>query len=386
MTEYTNNVPLTQLKEIVSMVMYAAEADTLEQVLQRIANASRGLIGAKYAALGVPDGRGGLRYFMVSGISDDEIEEIPHPPIGKGLIGAIMNERQSLRVARIQDDPRSSGFPEGHPPMASMLGVPIMVGEQLFGMLYLTDREDGHMFSLSDQWLVETLAGYAALAIAGTQLREQQSRLALLEERQRIGMELHDGVIQSLYAIGMYLDLMRSTGEWKPDNVKQAIDGLNEVIEDIRRYIMNLKSTPYRDKTIREAMHEIVAHLYVPKSLDIVVEAPDHYPPFTEDDFESICFIAREALSNAVRHADATQVMIYCRQYDNHLQMSIRDNGKGFDPNAVEHQDGMGLRNIRQRAALHHGQAHLESTPGEGTTLTITIPVKERINYVTPTV
>lgn len=373
-------MPLTHLKEIVSMVMYAAEADTLEQVLQRIANASRKLVGAKYAALGIPDGRGGLRYFMVSGISEDEIELIPHPPIGKGLLGAIMNERQTLRIPHIEDDPRSAGFPAGHPEMCTMLGVPIMVGEQLFGMLYLTDREDGQMFSLDDQILVETLAGYAALAIAGSQLREQHNRLALLEERQRIGMELHDGVIQSLYAIGMYLDLMRTTGEWKSDNVKQAIDGLNGVIEDIRRYIMDLKSTPYRDKTIREALHEIVAHLYIPKDLEIVVEAPEQYPPFAQDEFESICFIAREALSNAVRHADATQVVVYCRQYDNHLQMSIRDNGKGFDANSAEYQEGMGLRNIRQRALLHRGQANLESVPGEGTTLTITIPIPSRSN------
>jgi signal transduction histidine kinase len=376
MVEFDNSdIPLSRLKEIALMVMHAAEATSLEQVLQRIAHATRELIGARYAALGVPDGQGGLRFFKVSGITEEEIALIPHPPVGLGLIGLIMHERQTVRLPRMQDHPKAVGFPEGHPPMTSMLGVPIQSGSQLFGMLYLTDREDDQPFTLQDQWLVETMAGYAALAIAGSQLREQQHRLTLLEERQRIGMELHDGVIQSLYAVGMHLDLMRKSGEVRPESLQQSIDGLNSVIEDIREYIMKLKSREYHAKTSRESIYEMIARLYIPDSLKVEVEAPDYPPPFSIDDFESICLMVGEAFSNAVRHADAEHLAIRCRQNQGHYQIVIKDDGRGFDPDRLKDNSGLGLQNIMRRAKLYGGEVEIESKPGSGTTLIINLPL-----------
>ncbi len=376
MTGHTTNVAVDQLKDIVGLVLYATEGSTLQQVLQRIAAAARDLIKAKYAALGVPDGHGSLDYFEVAGLSEEEIERIPHPPVGRGLIGEIMHHREAIRVPQIEDDERSSGFPEHHPPMTSMLGVPVQSGTQLFGMLYLCDREDGHPFTLSDQWLAETLAGYAALAIAGSHLREQERRLTLLEERQRIGMELHDGVIQSLYAVGMYLDLARNSNDLKPENLMTAIDSLNDVIEEIRTYIMDLRTNTYTKKTIREALHDILARLYVPTELDIHVDAADQFPPFDASDFESICFIAREALSNAIRHADASLIVVTCQMDQDVMTLTVRDDGKGFDPNSTNSQNGLGLRHIRQRTLKHDGEAQILSTPGAGSTVIIAIPLK----------
>jgi GAF domain-containing protein len=172
--------------------------------------------------------------------------KIGHLPRGRGLLGAIMQEREAIRLERMQDDPRSSGFPPHHPHMERFLGVPILVGDHLFGMLYLTDRIDGKPFNDQDQWLIETIAGYAALAIAGVELREQQRRVALLEERDRISMELHDGVIQSLYAIGMYLELIRTSETLKPSDLTQATRDLDSVITDIRSYIQNLKAREHQ--------------------------------------------------------------------------------------------------------------------------------------------
>ncbi len=377
-------IPLSELKAIVSTVMYAAEADTLEQVLQRIAHSARELIGARYAALGVPDGRGGLLYFKVSGMSEDQIARMPHPPVGAGLLGAIMNEQQPLRLPRMRDDPRAVGFPEGHPDMTSLLGVPIQVGTQLFGTIYLTDREDGQPFSLRDQWMLETLAGYAALAIAGSQLREQGTRLTLLEERQRIGMELHDGVIQSLYALGMHIDLLRNDKHITPDKFQPVIDGLNTVIEDIRDYIMDLKAYHDTRRTVREMLRDVVSRLYVPDSIDVSVEAPERKPPFDPEDFESICLIAREAISNAMRHASASQVTIRAWQDHNNFQMVIRDDGRGFSPSNLPKQNGLGLRNIRERVRMHGGILAINSAPGQGTAITVTIPIERNRPDDTP--
>jgi signal transduction histidine kinase len=368
----------SQLQQIVSTMVYAAEADTSEQVLRRIAQASCELIGARYGAVGVPGGQDeGLTFFEVSGMTDEEISRIDHPPVGKGLLGAIIHEQQPVRVDDIAKDPRSVGFPKGHPPMTTFLGVPIQVGSQLLGILYLTDKEDGQPFDPFDQWLAETMARYAALAIAGSQLREQQRRLTLLEERQRIGMELHDGVIQSLYALGMRLDLGLSTGEITPTDLKTVIDGLNKVIEDIRAYIMDLKPIAGA-RTVRQSVSDIVARLYVPETLTVNVDAPNKLPPFAPADFESICSIAREALSNAMRHAQADEVGIRVWQDSHNFQMMIWDDGQGFDPTDLSKDAGLGLRNIKERVRLHQGTLSIESRPGQGTTIRVTIPANGR--------
>lgn len=364
---------LNQLREIAEAVMYAAEGGSVEQVLERIAQVSGALVNARYTALGVPDGRGGLRYFKVAGMSPDEIRHLAHLPVGRGLLGAIMRDREPVRLTNMQDDPRSVGFCTGHPHMTSLLGVPIQVGPQLLGILYMCDRTDGKPFDERDQWLVETMAGYAALAITGAQLTEQQGRVSTLEERERIAMELHDGIIQSLYAIGMHLELMRYGDSPSPDDLGGIISQLNHVIEDVRRYILDLKSANVG--TVRDSFRDLLNRLYIPPTLHVDIHAPDQPPPFTPATFESICQIVNEAISNAVRHADATCLTISTQQDQNLFQVTISDDGQGFDTEAIREHSGLGLRNMEQRARLHGGQVTIQSVPGAGTTTTITIPV-----------
>jgi signal transduction histidine kinase len=242
-------------------------------------------------------------------------------------------------------------------------------------MLYLTDRFDGQPFDEADEWLVEMMAGYAALAIAGAQLSDQHSRLRMLEERERIGMELHDGVIQSLYGLGMQLDLMRMTDTLSNDNVGEVIGQLNQVIEDIRRYILDLQSA--RTLTVRECLRVLLNRLYVPGSLQVVLDAPDEPPPFAASIMDALCQVANEAISNAIRHASATRLTISTRQESQDFQIIIVDDGKGFDPAALGEHSGLGLRNMIQRARQLNGHIDIESAPDAGTKLTITVPVAQ---------
>jgi signal transduction histidine kinase len=373
--EQDMNIVLASLKDIAEAVMHAAEAGTLEQVLERIAQVTQQVVHARYAALGVPDGRGSLRYFKVVGVSDDQIEHIGHYPVGLGLLGAIMHERQTIRLPRMKDDSRSIGFPQHHPVMTSLLGVPIQLGSQLFGMLYLCDRVDGEPFSEQDEWLVETLAGYAALAIAGVQLSEQNGRVVLLEERERVARELHDGIIQSLYAIGMQLQLIRLAQTGPDGEMGEIIHSLDTVIEDIRRYILNLRVANYEQQTMSEALKDIVARLHIPETMTVEVDAPNRQPPFASPVFESVCQIAQEALSNTVRHADARHVKLSIRESDETFEMLVEDDGKGFDLNDSDRHEGLGLRNMQQRARILGGSVQIRSTPGEGTRLTVRLPV-----------
>jgi len=368
-------VVLSTLKDIAEAVVHAAEAGTLKQVFQQIAYVAQQLVHSRYAALGIPTEHGTMKYFEVVGITPEEIRQIAHPPIGRGLLGVIMKEREILRLEHMRDDPRSSGFPANHPHMDRLLGVPVQAGQQLFGMLYLTDPLDDLPFTQEDQWLVESLAGYAALAIAGTQLSEQHGRLTLLEERERVGMELHDGIIQSLYAIGMQLQLLKLSQPTVGDDLSKATRSLDEVIEDIRHYILNLKVASYEQKSMVACLLEVVERLHIPDSLTIKVNAPDRQPPFAPPVVEAVCQIAYEAVSNIVRHADASQAMIIATESADQFQMVIQDNGKGLNTDQPNEQAGLGLPNIMKRAKIHGGKVVIDIAPGGGTRITLRLPL-----------
>ncbi len=364
---------LHRLSEIVSSIMYAFSADEIETILQRIAHVARELTETKYSALGIPDEEGGVKYFKVSGMPQTEVDKIAHPPVGKGLIGAIMRERKTIRLEAMQDDPRSVGFPAHHPPMYSLLGVPIQMGQQLFGMLYLCDKTDGKPFTDEDQILVETLATYAALALATAEIHQQQSQLRVLQERERIGMELHDGVIQWLYGIGMQLQLLQSNEPIAGESLQPILQNLDQIIEDIRGFILRLKTSDETSKTIRETFIHILKRLHIPDNLYVIIDAPEVISPFAPAMFESICLISQEILSNTVRHANASEVEMHFTINPADCVLTIRDNGIGFDMNNPS--SGLGLQNIHHRARRYGGEVSINSELQNGTEIIVRIPL-----------
>ncbi|SNT60863.1 Histidine kinase-like ATPase domain-containing protein [Asanoa hainanensis] len=166
----------------------------LPAVLRRIVEAARELAGARYAALGVVSPTGGLAEFIHSGMPADAVEVIGHLPEGKGLLGALINDPRPIRLLDIGDDPRSAGFPAGHPPMHSFLGVPIRIRDEVFGNLYLAESTTG-AFSAEDEELVRALAATAAVAIdnarlyASAQLRGEWLQASAAITRQVLATE-----------------------------------------------------------------------------------------------------------------------------------------------------------------------------------------------------
>lgn len=367
---------LSQLRYITSLSMNAAEAETLEQVLQQIADAARELLDARYAALGVPHVNGGMKFFKVSGMSMSEIAHIHHPPVGDGLLGHIMAARKPLRLPSMQDDARAGGFPEGHPHMTSLLGVPIQIGEQLFGTIYLTDKENGEPFTEEDEWLLEMLASSAALAIAGAQIREHQQDLTRLAERERIAMELHDSVIQSLYALGLGLDFASKADTVPKEMIQEALHGLNQVIEDIRKYILKLSSSHTNNHlTLRGHIENTVNDLYIPPNIALSLKLPGKPTALKNDVLEGVKSIIHECISNAVRHANASCIEVRVTEDRMHFHLEVTDDGKGFDIDSIETRGGLGLQNIRKRARLYGGRASVDTAPGKGTKVSLTIPI-----------
>jgi signal transduction histidine kinase len=148
----------------------------LEIVLRRIVEAAVGLVNARYGALGVIGDSGKLAEFVPVGLAEDEIAAIDHWPEGRGLLGALITDPRPVRLADLSADPRSSGFPEGHPPMRSFLGVPVRIRGEVFGNLYLTEKQDGGQFDEEDETVVTALAAAAGVAIENARLYEEARR------------------------------------------------------------------------------------------------------------------------------------------------------------------------------------------------------------------
>lgn len=362
----------------------ASELD-IDSLLQRIADISREVVGAQYGAVGVLGDDGALLNFVYSGIDDRTAARIGDLPRGRGVLGALIEDGEPLRLREISDHPRSYGFPEHHPPMHTFLGVPITVRGRIFGRLYLTEKIDGQGFTKDDERIALTLASQAGVAIDNARLyeevRNQSEILAVMEERDRIAKELHDGVIQSIYSVGLSLQGSLSLMGRAPELARQRIDGvlteLDNVVRDVRSYIFDLQPKVVEGRSLKDAISELARHMEVNTLASVTVEVPDA-PSVELDERQrsNLVQMVREILSNVARHAQANEVTITCGASDGRLTIEIADDGAGFDPAAVTR--GYGLRNIEERAHRLGGEVDIEPRAPKGTIHRIDIPVSRR--------
>ena len=354
---------------------------TVEDVLQLIVDRVRELVGARYAALGIlgPD-HVRIERFITSGITPEQRRLLGDPPQGHGLLGLIIKEGRSLRIADIPAHPASYGFPANHPPMTTLLGVPVWLKNRIIGNLYLTDKVDAGQFSDDDQRLVELFAAHAGVAIENARLHEAVQHLAVVDERERIGKDLHDGIIQSLYAISLSLedvpDLMGDDADEAVARVDRAIDSLNEAISDLRQFVVGLRPE-HVDRTdfiglLATLGDQVRRDGIIGVDLDLPPERVD-LPAHTRGE---ILQIAREALSNAARHARASTARVSLRRDDHALLLELSDDGSGFDTSLEAPAGHHGLGNMRDRAEALGGTFDIRSS-GSGTTIIVTVPLAD---------
>jgi signal transduction histidine kinase len=356
---------------------------SLPIVLNRIVALGRDLVNARYAALGIPDSKNEyLVQFITSGMSDKQHTNIGDLPIGKGLLGALLQkDAKPIRLANIDNDPRSSGFVTGHPMMTSFLGVPIRSRGKLLGNLYLTNKLDAEEFTETDQKIIETLAGYAAVAIENARLYQQNQRLAILEERERIGIDLHDGIIQSIYAVGLTLEHSRYLlDDDDPlaarDRLSEAIDGLNMIIKDIRNYIMDLRPERFQGTDLSTALARLAREFQANTLANVDLEYdPGLNGQLDEKTAVTAFHIVQEALANAAKHAAATHLDVSVQLANNGIILKIQDNGRGFGQEETNRRLGHGLPNMALRARSIGGNLEVSSTPGEGTDVVAQLPL-----------
>jgi two-component system sensor histidine kinase DevS len=528
---------------------------SLDTLLERIASLACEQSGAKYAALGVLDDEGKLKQFITVGMTADELKQIPHPPRGLGLIGALMRgDSGNIRIPEIEDDPRSVGFPPGHAEMHALLGVPIRIGGRQLGQIYLTEKIGDSEFSPDDEKIIEILAAYAGAAIENARLyerlQEREStltrrneqlallnqivtalassleleeilnqtlallmahfkveageiflkeedgetlrlvlhrgeaaeafwtrtrfrigegmvgqaaetmqpvinhhldrdehgnrqavadagfkqvtcipltargeavgvltiatrsrkiiskselallvsvaagagtaienarlhsnvrRLAVLEERERIGMDLHDGTIQSIYGVGLALEnahaLLRENPTLAEDRLKKAMEDLNHTIRDIRSYILDLRPRQLQGESLIEGLGRLMSEFRMNTKVEVSLAGPKE--PLTDlpqMHAMSLFHICQEALANIAKHAGASKVTIDLWATPERVLLEVSDDGAGFEVDKTSKTVGHGLANMQTRVKNVGGDVDISSAPGEGTSILAWVP------------
>jgi signal transduction histidine kinase len=360
----------------------AGELD-LDRVLQVIVDSVRELVHARYAALGIVDASGRIERFITSGISAEVRERIGAPPRGHGLLGLIIRESRAYRIPDISKHPDAYGFPAHHPPMGSFLGLPVRSGGTSIGNFYLTDKEGEPEFSEQDQRLVEMFALHAGIAIQNARLHSRVQRLAVIDERIRIGRDLHDGIIQGIYAVALSLedvpDLMAEDPAEANARVDRAIDRLNSAIGDIRTFIVGLGADAAAasiGSRLAGLADELLLTSGARMALDLdLADVAEIDARLSIEAATELLQIAREALSNAIRHSGAPRARLSLRAQDAEAVLAVEDNGQGFDTTIPPGPGHLGLVNMRDRAVSVGGAFDISSRIGGGTRIIVRLPL-----------
>ena len=363
--------PTPALRAVSDAVLAVAAQQSVEDVLQQLVDRARELAGARYAALGTPDGEGGFTRFLVAGMSDELIAAMGPLPRTHGMLGAMLETAEPYLTSDIHEHPRFRGWwPARHPDMRSFLGVPIVTPDGVIGAFYLTEKEGGGGFDAADQELIQLLAAHAAIAIANAGLYERSRELSMLAERNRLALDLHDAVSQKLFSLvltaeaaGTQLDRDREAAR---AHVARAQQLAREALEELRSLILELRPPELERDGLAGALRKHVDLLRRLHRVRIDAEL-DGDAGGGRDDGE-VLRVAQEALQNAVRHSGAERIGV--RLAAGVLEVS--DDGAGFDPADPELRSRrLGLTSMEERARRLGGRLEIRSALGTGTTVTL---------------
>lgn len=368
-------VPGALLGRLLDAVVSVGSELDLHVVLHRIVEAATALVGARYGALGVLDPAGSrLDDFITVGLDDDQVDAIGRLPEGHGILGLLIVDPQPLRLADLADHRDAYGFPPNHPPMRTFLGVPVLVRGEVFGNLYLTDKEGGEPFTDVDQELTVALATAAGVAIENARLHARVAELALLEDRERIARDLHDNVIQRLFATGLGLQAAARLAQ-RPEvatRIQEAVDELDTTVRQIRSTIFDLHATVSSGRSLRREVLDVCAAAAGPLGFEPVVRFDGPIDTVVNAAVaDHVVAVVREALANAARHARASrvEVEVAASPDGSHVWLSVDDDGIGIAEDGHGRRQGRGLDNIEARARRLQGTASITPRANGGTSV-----------------
>jgi signal transduction histidine kinase len=371
------------LKAVSDAVLAVASQLSVDEVLQRLVDSAGELVNARYAALGIPDGAGGFRRFLVAGMSDELIAAMGPLPRTHGMLGAMLEAPSPYLTDDIHQDPRFGGWwPRQHPDMRSFLGVPIRARDEVIGAFYLTEKKGASNFDAYDQEVIELLAAHAAIAITNARLYEQSRELSMLSERNRLALELHDVVSQKLFSLNLSADSATTLLARDPAAAEVQLQRVRELareaLAELRSLILGLRPADLAHDGLEGALRKEVAMLGRVHGVEVELRADCPGRPTGEDDDEreiEVLRIANEALHNAVRHAAARRVTVKLDGRGDTLRIEVTDDGIGFDPGDPELRSRhLGLTSMEERARELGGTLTLSSEPGKGTKVRLEVP------------
>jgi signal transduction histidine kinase len=365
-----------QLRRLLDGVLTIGSDLDLHRVLHTIIQTARELVDAQYGALGVLDeSRTRLADFITVGIDDEARERIGHLPEGHGILGLLIVDPKPLRLPDLREHPDRFGFPPNHPPMTSFLGVPIAVRGEVFGNLYLCDKHGGDVFTDVDEELVVGLAAAAGIAIENARLHARIADVATIEDRERIARDLHDTVIQRLFAIGLALQAtVRLVNDPRvAERLIAAVDDLDTTVRDVRSAIFELHTVRLPGRSVRQGLVQLCAESARGLGFEPVIRFDGPIDSAVDEALADELFaVVRESLTNVGKHARAKAAEVWEQVRDGWLTVRITDDGVGY---AGDLGPGRGVDNLRSRATRLGGSFQIGSSESGGTAIEWRVPI-----------
>jgi len=362
----------TRLRALVAAASAVAGQTQLDELLGATVDAGMELTGAPFGALGVLGEHGTLSQFIHRGVDERTARSIGAPPTGRGVLGVLSKTGATIRLDDIAEHDASLGFPPHHPAMVSFLGVSVRAGESVFGNLYLTDKTGG--FTEEDQAIVEALALIAGSAIKSLRLQSRLRRAAVAEDRERIARDIHDGIIQNLFAVGLSLQgaAMRVADPATREMLATDARRIDDAIASLRQFIFDLSRPAADQRNLRIEVEDLIMRLTEPRETQVQLTINGSFAAASPGSIDDVLQLIREGVSNALRHAQATSITVELHEGAEAIGIIVADDGVGFD---LEHTaPGLGLANMASRTERSDGSLRIDSSGGSGTTVHATIP------------
>jgi signal transduction histidine kinase len=344
-----------------------------EELLALVVRHARELAGADLATLARPAGSDRLRVEAADGLLAEQLQGSVFPAEGS-VTGEVIRTGKAVVLADASADERVVQ-PVVRAEVGPALFIPLAVRGTILGTLTVANAKGGPLLREAAIPLVETFAEQAAVAIEYGRLQGELQRLALLEDRERIAKELHDGAIQALFAVGMGLQgsAALAASEELRDRLQDAVEEVDRVIRDLRNYIFGLRPGILADRQLDQALQRLCEEFQERSGVVTVTEVDPQVAAELASQAGDVVQLAREALSNVSRHAEAATCRVSLYRAEAGQVLEVDDDGRGFDPAAVS-GTGQGLRNLQERAERLGGRAEINSTPGQGTRVRVMIP------------
>jgi signal transduction histidine kinase len=375
--------PRGGIEAVSAAVLAMSRRLEVREVLQTIVASARELLGAEYAALGVPDDHGGFAQFVVDGVSDEQWRAIGPLPRQHGVLAAMLQQGTPQRLADVRAFESFAGWPRAHPVMKDFIGMPVMDGEEILGAVFLANKicvkEPGVCgFGQEDEDLLRILADHAAIALTNARLYERSRELTLAGERARIAQELHDAVSQKLFSLRLTAQAAAALVDRDParakDELRQVAGLAAEAADELRAVVVELRPAALDEDGLVATLRTQADVLNRVHTADVTFHASGARAlPAAQE--EALLRVAQEALHNALRHAGARTVRVTLEGRGKGALLRVGDDGRGFDPSAVRRAGRhLGLVSMRDRADGVGGSLTVQSEPGKGTVVEMEVP------------